>query len=87
MTLFAPAGLGYLGGAIAGMLAFFLYVTLASYFLFLLVWYSPEIVQLVSDWITGRNVMAESQQEREHEGRLFDSGALEEYFRQNDPGR
>lgn len=71
MIVLAQVGLGGVGKALTGILALIWSGTILAYVLFLILWYSPEVVQLLSDWIRGRDLLAESQLEREYEGRLF----------------
>ena len=40
----------------------------------LTIWFSPEIVQMICDTVRRRDFLAESELDRELEGRLFDPG-------------
>lgn len=67
----AQVGLDAVAGGLVSVLFIVWLATLLSFLIFLFVWYLPEIFRLWGDWLTGRDLVAESQEERKSEGRLF----------------
>jgi len=71
MHVIAQAGLGAASRAMHTLLTLSFLLAVAVPPLFLLVWYLPETCRVVFDWLRGRDLLAESDAERELEGRLF----------------
>ncbi len=72
MELVGQAGLGAAGAGLAAIAALFTMLIVGAAILLPAVYYLPEIAKLISDWVLHRDVLAESEESRRLEGRLFD---------------
>ena len=71
MQLVAQVGLGSAGAGIAAIAAIIAMLTILVTILLPLVYYLPDVARLLIDVARGRDLLAESDQSRWLEGRLF----------------
>ncbi len=75
MSMIAQVGMGVVGGSFGGiMLAAVVLLWMMCVFgipIMFVLWFLPEICELLCDIVQGRDVLTEHEQERQLEGRVF----------------
>ena len=77
--LLTQTAMGSVAGGVLGIYILLWWITIISPVVFLACWYASEFLRLVSDFIHRRNLLEESEFDRQMEGRLFDP----DYKKQN----